>query len=114
MLNLEWLKKNGGINWIEEVNNRKALKLYTEIDRNKLFEGLANTNDRSMMNATFKLKNESYENHFEQLCLKHGINGLKGHRSVGGYRASMYNALQEESVDVLINIMQQIEKENND
>ena len=114
MLNLEWLKKNGGINWVEEINNRKSIKLYTEIDRNKLFEGLANTNDRSIMNATFKLKSDHHKDNFDQLCIKNGINGLKGHRSVGGYRASMYNALKEESVDILIKIMQQIEKEDND
>ena len=114
MLNLQWLKKNGGINWIEKVNKRKALKLYQEIDRNKLFEGLANINDRSIMNATFKLKNNKYQERFDLMCVKKGINGLKGHRSVGGYRASMYNALKEESIDVLIEIMQQIEKENND
>jgi len=114
MLNLQWLKKNGGINWIEKVNKRKALKLYQEIDRNKLFEGLANINDRSIMNATFKLKNNNHQESFDLICVKKGINGLKGHRSVGGYRASMYNALNEESIDVLIEIMQQIEKENND
>ena len=77
MLNLQWLKKNGGINWIEKVNKRKALKLYQEIDRNKLFEGLANINDRSIMNATFKLKNNNHQESFDLICVKKGINGLK-------------------------------------
>jgi phosphoserine aminotransferase len=60
------------------------------------------------------LKNNKHQEPFDLICIKKGINGLKGHRSVGGYRASMYNALKEESIDVLIEIMQQIEKENND
>ena len=114
MLNLEWLKENGGISWIEKINNKKAEKLYSEIDKNILFEGLANNEDRSTMNVTFKLIDENCKIRFDALCYQKGINGLKGHRSIGGYRASLYNALAEESVDVLISIMKKLENEKND
>ena len=109
MLTLEWLQKRGGIDAIEKKNNQKANLLYEEIDRNELFEGIAQKEDRSNMNATFILKQNKAENIFNEMCEKEGINGLKGHRSVGGYRASMYNALPLESVEKLINIMQKLE-----
>ena len=109
MLTLEWLKDHGGVEWIEEVNKRKAKMLYSEIDRNPLFEGVANKEDRSIMNVTFTLTNSSLEDKFNVLCQEAGISGLKGHRSVGGYRASIYNALPLESVEVLVNVMKNTE-----
>ncbi len=111
MLTLEWLKDLGGISAIEKVNNRKAALLYNEIDRNPLFEGfVADKEDRSKMNATFNLKNDELKATFDDHLKQAGINGLNGHRSVGGYRASMYNALPLESVQVLVDVMQTVEK----
>ena len=110
MLTLQWLKDHGGVEWIEEVNNQKAELLYNEIDRNPLFKGVAEKEDRSNMNVTFTLKDSSKEHLFNQLWENAGISGLKGHRSVGGYRASMYNALPLESVNVLVNVMKNLEK----
>lgn len=111
MLTLEWLKDLGGISAIEKANNQKAELLYSEIDRNPLFEGfVANKEDRSTMNATFNIKNDQLKETFDALAKQAGINGINGHRSVGGYRASMYNALPLESVQVLVDVMQAIEK----
>lgn len=110
MLTLEWLKKNGGIEWIEKVNQEKAGLLYGEIDRNPLFTGAAAVEDRSNMNVTFLLNDSSLEEEFNKMWQAAGCNGLKGHRSVGGYRASMYNALPLESVQVLVDIMQELER----
>ena len=109
MLTLEWLKQQGGVSEIEKINNEKALMLYNEIDRNPLFEGYANLEDRSVMNATFNLLDKKLEDKFDSLCIENGINGLKGHRSVGGYRASMYNALPLSSVSHLVKLMQKFE-----
>lgn len=111
MLTLEWLKEKGGITAIEKVNNQKAELLYSEIDRNPLFEGfVAEKEDRSKMNATFNLKNDKLKATFDEHLKQAGINGLNGHRSVGGYRASMYNALPLESVQILVDVMQTVEK----
>lgn len=112
MLTLEWLKENGGVKWIEEINNKKAALLYNEIDRNPLFKGAAAVEDRSKMNVTFILTDESKQEAFDKLWNDAGINGLKGHRSVGGYRASIYNALPLESVQALVDCMQKLEKLN--
>ena len=109
LLTLQWLKINGGIEAIEAKNEAKAETLYTEIDRNPLFEGVANKEDRSNMNATFVLKDEAHKETFDALCKNAGISGLNGHRSVGGYRASMYNALSIESVQTLVDQMQKLE-----
>ena len=111
MLTLEWLKKNGGVEAIEQANQAKADLLYNEIDRNPLFEGVAAKEDRSNMNMTFLLTNSNLEDKFNVLWTAEGCNGLKGHRSVGGYRASMYNALPLESVQVLVNCMQELERQ---
>ena len=113
MLNLEWLKDLGGIPFIEKVNNKKAALIYNEIDRNPLFEGFAAKEDRSTMNATFTLTNESLKETFDNLCKEAGINGINGHRSVGGYRASMYNALPLYSVQALVDVMRDLEENNN-
>ena len=108
LLTLQWLKNLGGIAAIEKINNQKAALLYNEIDSNPLFEGTAAKEDRSKMNATFILKDESHQEQFDKLWKEAGISGLTGHRSVGGYRASMYNALPLESVQVLVNVMQEL------
>jgi phosphoserine aminotransferase len=111
MLTLEWLKEMGGIPAIEAINNQKAATLYAEIDRNDLFKGFVEqVEDRSVMNATFNLTDESHKETFDQMLKDAGINGLNGHRSVGGYRASMYNALPLESVQTLIEVMQELER----
>jgi phosphoserine aminotransferase len=110
MLNLEWLKNKGGIAAIEKENEKKAQLIYSEIDLNPLFDGFAAKADRSMMNATFTLNNDDLKESFDSMCQEEGINGLNGHRSVGGYRASMYNALTLESVQVLVEIMSELER----
>ena len=111
MLTLEWLKNLGGISEIEKINNKKAALLYSEIDKNPLFKGfVSQKEDRSKMNATFNLTDSSLENQFNTLWTEAGINGLKGHRSVGGFRASMYNALPLESVQVLVDVMKELER----
>jgi phosphoserine aminotransferase len=110
MLTLEWLSRNGGVSAMEIKNKKKAELIYNEIDRNPLFEGFTVKEDRSMMNATFTLKDESLTSRFDELWTSANINGLKGHRSVGGYRASMYNALEIKDVEVLVEVMKQFEK----
>ncbi|AMC09993.1 3-phosphoserine/phosphohydroxythreonine aminotransferase [Lutibacter profundi] len=111
MLTLEWLKNLGGIAAIEKRNEKKATLLYDEIDRNSHFKGFAAKEDRSLMNVTFNLTNEADKETFDKLWNDAGISGLKGHRSVGGYRASIYNAMPIESVQVLVSTMQQLEKQ---
>ncbi len=108
MLTLEWLKAQGGIPAIEKKNRAKAQLLYDEIDRNPLFEGAANKEDRSDMNVTFLLTDGSKKAEFDARCKESGINGINGHRSVGGYRASIYNAMPIESVQVLVDIMKNL------
>jgi phosphoserine aminotransferase len=110
MLTMQWLKDLGGIKFIEEINNKKAALLYAEIDRNPLFKGIVAKEDRSTMNATFSLTDTSLTETFDALWKAAGINGLNGHRSVGGYRASMYNALPLYSVQVLVDVMQELEE----
>lgn len=110
MLTLEWLKNLGGISFIEKVNQKKAALLYKEIDRNPLFNGIVAKEDRSVMNATFSLVDDSLTNRFDSLWKEARINGLNGHRSVGGYRASMYNALPLFSVQALVDTMQELER----
>ena len=109
MLTLQWLKNLGGIEAIEKENEKKARLMYSEIDLNPLFKGYSSKVDRSMMNATFTLTNDDLKETFETMCHSAGINGINGHRSVGGYRASMYNALPLESVQVLVEIMSELE-----
>ncbi|NER11194.1 phosphoserine aminotransferase apoenzyme [Muriicola jejuensis] len=110
MLTLQWLKDMGGIAAIEEINEKKAKLIYSEIDLNPLFQGFANKEDRSSMNATFTLTDEKLKDTFDAMWKEAGINGLNGHRSVGGYRASMYNALTLESVGVLVDVMSDLER----
>ena len=110
MLTLEWLKDLGGIPFIEKVNQKKANLLYDEIDRNPLFKGVVEKEDRSYMNATFILEDDALKENFDNLWKEARINGLNGHRSVGGYRASMYNALPLYSVQTLVDTMQELER----
>lgn len=110
MLTLQWLKDHGGIDAIEKINNQKAALIYNEIDRNELFNGYAATQDRSNMNATFTLTDQSLTDRFNNLWKDAQISGINGHRSVGGYRASMYNALPIESVQTLVQVMQELER----
>lgn len=107
MLNLRYLLANGGVKAIEQKNQAKADLLYAEIDSNPLFKGTAEKEDRSNMNPTFVLTNESQAEEFNSMWKAAGIIGIKGHRSVGGYRASMYNALEISSVQVLVDVMKQ-------
>jgi phosphoserine aminotransferase len=109
MLTLEWLKAKGGVAWAEKNNKSKAELFYNELDRNSLFVGTADKADRSRMNATFLLKDEALDAEFSALLKAANISGLKGHRDVGGYRASMYNALPLESVQVLVDVMRDLE-----
>lgn len=110
MLTLEWLKNIGGIKAIEKENEKKAQLIYSEIDLNPLFKGFAVKEDRSIMNATFTLANEDLKETFDTMVKEAGITGINGHRSVGGYRASMYNALPLESVGVLVDVMSELER----
>jgi phosphoserine aminotransferase len=110
MLTLQWLQENGGLAGIEKHNKEKAALIYNEIDRNSAFVGFAAKEDRSFMNATFNLAEGIEGTAFDNLWNEAGISGLKGHRSVGGYRASIYNALPIESAQLLVEVMQKFEK----
>ncbi len=110
MLTLEWLKNLGGIAVIEEINNKKAQLLYSEIDLNPVFKGFAKVEDRSIMNATFSLTDEKLKDAFDAAWKEAGISGINGHRSIGGYRASMYNAMSIDSVGVLVDVMSEMER----
>jgi phosphoserine aminotransferase len=106
MLNLRWLKSKGGVAEIEKENKAKAFALYTEIDRNPLFTGTCAVEDRSRMNVCFVMNNPELEKPFLKFVEENDVEGLKGHRSVGGFRASIYNALPITSVHHLIDLMQ--------
>lgn len=108
LLTLQHLENNGGIEAAELRNEAKAKLLYDEIDNNPLFETFCRKEDRSLMNVSFKLTDESKKEAFDIAWKDAGINGLNGHRSLGGYRASMYNALPIESVQVLVEVMKSI------
>jgi phosphoserine aminotransferase len=111
MLTLDWLDRNGGVEWAEKRNAEKASIFYTELDRNSQFKGTVAVEDRSWMNANFALTDPSKEAQFTALLKEAGIVGLPGHRSVGGFRASMYNALDPESVRVLTGVMKHFEQQ---
>jgi len=112
MLTLRWLKAKGGVETIEQENITKGRVLYDEIDRNPLFKAVAVPEDRSNMNVCFVMENPDLEKAFLKLCDERGIVGIKGHRSVGGFRASIYNALPITSVYVLIDVMQEFAEKN--
>ncbi len=109
MLTLRWLKSMGGIDAMEKLNNEKAALLYKAIDENQMFSGTVNKTDRSKMNVCFVMNNPSLEAPFLQFTKDHGIVGIKGHRLVGGFRASLYNALPLSSVDVFVQLMNDFE-----
>jgi phosphoserine aminotransferase len=110
MLTLKWLEKNGGVAWAEERNRRKAELFYNELDRNSQFKGTVEKEDRSWMNANFVMADASREDIFKEMVKEAGISGLNGHRSVGGFRASMYNAMDIDSVQVLVDVMKAFEQ----
>lgn len=112
MLTLEWMKAEGGIAKIQERNTAKAELVYSTVDRLPIFQGTTAKEDRSDMNATFVLKDAALEPAFDEMWKAAGISGLRGHRSVGGYRASMYNALPLESVKALTEVMEEFAKKN--
>lgn len=103
----KWLKEIGGTAEAYKLNKAKADLLYGEIDANPLFEGTAAKEDRSLMNVTFVLKDSSFDNDFMEYSKAANISGIKGHRSVGGFRASIYNAMSIDSVEVLVNVMKE-------
>lgn len=110
---LKWLKINGGIAAMEKINQEKAALLYDEIDRNPLFKGtVLDKEDRSLMNVCFIMNAgyEALEKDFMDFATSKGMSGIKGHRSVGGFRASIYNAMPKESIQALIDCMQEFEK----
>ncbi|MDO4728172.1 MAG: 3-phosphoserine/phosphohydroxythreonine transaminase [Bacteroidota bacterium] len=109
-LTLKWIKSQGGLEAMEVRNEQKARVLYNEIDRNPLLQGMAQKPYRSKMNVTFTLTDQSYTKRFQELCLKYGIVGIQGHRTVGGYRASIYNAMPQESVEVLVHALAELER----
>lgn len=110
MLTLRWLKKQGGVKAIEKINDEKASLLYAEIDRNSLFTGTVANEDRSKMNVCFVPKNAETEAGFLKFAATKNIVGIKGHRSVGGFRASLYNAMPLSSVQVLTDVMREFEE----
>ena len=108
---LKWLKEQGGVEAIYEVNKKKAELLYSEIDRNPLFKGTAAVEDRSIMNVCFVMAEgyEALQDEFMAFAKSKGMTGIKGHRSVGGFRASIYNACPMESVQALVDCMKEFE-----
>jgi phosphoserine aminotransferase len=109
---MRWLIEQGGLPAIAVVNERKAQKLYTEIDRTGFYRGTAQKESRSLMNVTFRLATEDLEARFVKESAAAGLDGLKGHRAVGGMRASIYNAFPEAGVDALVSFMQEFERKN--
>jgi phosphoserine aminotransferase len=108
---MKWLRAHGGLAAIATINERKAAKLYAEIDRTGFYRGTAHTECRSLMNVTFRLATEDLEKQFIKQATAAGLDGLKGHRSVGGMRASIYNAFPEEGVDALVAFMREFERQ---
>ncbi|HEY6508927.1 MAG TPA: 3-phosphoserine/phosphohydroxythreonine transaminase [Vicinamibacterales bacterium] len=111
-LTMQWLKGLGGLAAVGQTNDRKATALYAEIDRTGFYRGTAQKDSRSRMNITFRLPSEDLEKRFEKEATASGLDGLKGHRSVGGMRASIYNAFPEEGVQALVQFMREFERKN--
>jgi phosphoserine aminotransferase len=109
-LTMKWLKSLGGLSAIAHSNERKAAKLYAEVDRTGFYRGTAQKDSRSLMNVTFRLPSEELEKAFDKEATAAGLDGLKGHRSVGGMRASIYNAFPEEGIEALVQFMREFEK----
>lgn len=112
MLTLRWIKQMGGIVAVEKLNNAKAELLYNTLDANPIYQPTVALEDRSKMNVCFVMKNEELETKFEAVCKAANIYGIKGHRSVGGFRASLYNALPISSVQYLTDIMNDFANDN--
>ena len=110
---LKWLKENGGLEVMNKKNQAKSDLLYNEIDNNALFKGTAAKEDRSRMNVTFVMTKEGLDEAFLDFAAKRGISGIKGYRTVGGFRASIYNAMPIESVQVLVEAMKDFAELNN-
>ncbi|MDZ4821849.1 MAG: 3-phosphoserine/phosphohydroxythreonine transaminase [Flavobacteriales bacterium] len=110
MLTLRWIKAMGGLKGMEARNRAKKDCFYNELDRNPLFHGHSAPEDRSWMNATYRLNDDSQSIEFDKMWKAAAITGIAGHRSVGGYRASLYNALPIESVQVLVDVMKEFER----
>ena len=108
----KWALDEGGLPAISQRNERKAAALYAEIDRTGFYRGTADKSSRSLMNLTFRLPNEELEKAFVKESTAAGLDGLKGHRSVGGMRASIYNAFPEEGVEALVSFMKEFERKN--
>ena len=109
MLNLNYINSKGGINEVEKINLQKAKYLYEEIDNNPMIEAtVKEKEDRSNMNVCFLINDKKAKEEFDIMCKKKGIIGINGHKSVGGYRASIYNALEMESLEVLVKIMRKL------
>ncbi len=111
MLTLRWVQAMGGLKAMEKRNSAKAELLYAEIDKNPYFKGTTAVEDRSLMNATFVANSPEHEAAFLDYCAANQVSGLKGHRSVGGFRASMYNAMELDSVQHLVDLMQNFKPE---
>ena len=109
---MRWLIGQGGLEAIAAANERKAGKLYAEIDRTGFYRGTAQKDSRSLMNVTFRLPSEDLEKQFVKDAEAAGLDGLKGHRSVGGIRASIYNAFPEAGIDALVDFMKDFERRN--
>jgi phosphoserine aminotransferase len=114
ILNLvcKWLKDNGGLAAMERQNEEKATLLYDTIDSSDFYRGHADPDARSIMNVTFRLPSEELERKFAAEATARGLDGLKGHRSVGGIRASIYNAFPRQGVEALVTFMKEFEKRN--
>lgn len=112
MLTLRWIKAKGGVAAIEKENEAKAKAIYAEIDRNPLFKGVCAVEDRSIMNVCFIMEKPEMEKPFLKLAEERGLIGIKGHRSAGGFRASIYNALPIESIHALVDAMQEFAEKN--
>jgi phosphoserine aminotransferase len=111
MLTLRWLKKNGGIQAIETANNKKAALLYDTLDANSIFTPPVEKKDRSLMNAVFTIAEPSLEALFLKKCESENMIGVKGHRNVGGFRVSLYNALPFSSVQAITDLMKDFAKQ---
>lgn len=111
LLTLRWIQAMGGVKAMEKHNKAKAALLYDEIDRNPIFKGTAALEDRSLMNVPFVANNKAHEAAFLEYCTANGVSGIKGHRSVGGFRASIYNAMPVESIQFLVELMQNFKPE---
>ena len=109
MLTLRWLKENGGVAEMEKRNNQKAALLYNAIDNSSIFNATAEKEDRSKMNVCFVMEDQALEKKFLDFAKENNIYGIKGHRLVGGFRASLYNALPLSSVQYLVEKMKEFE-----